>query len=40
MGLYKAKAGGRNRVEVVVAGVTLPLFEGEKPYPSEGDEGD
>ena len=38
--LYRAKAGGRNRVEVVVAGVTLPLFEGEKPYPSEGDKGD
>jgi diguanylate cyclase (GGDEF)-like protein len=34
MGLYKAKSGGRNRVEAVVAGVTLPLFEGEKPYPA------
>ena len=34
MGLYKAKASGRNRVEVVYAGVTLPLFEGEKPYPN------
>ncbi len=43
MGLYKAKAGGRNRVEVVTAGVTLPLFEGEKPQPEAGngdDEGD
>ena len=34
MGLYKAKSGGRNRVEAVVAGITLPLFEGEKPYPA------
>ena len=33
MGLYKAKSGGRNRVEAVIAGTTLPLFEGEKPYP-------
>jgi hypothetical protein len=33
LGLYKAKAGGRNRVEAVRAGITLPLFEGEKPYP-------
>jgi diguanylate cyclase len=32
LGLYKAKSDGRNRVEVVKAGVTLPLFEGEKPY--------
>ena len=32
LGLYKAKGGGRNRVEAVLAGVTLPLFEGEKPY--------
>ena len=32
MGLYKAKGCGRNRVEVVIAGTTLPLFEGEKPY--------
>lgn len=32
LGLYKAKAGGRNRVEAVRAGITLPLFEGEKPY--------
>jgi diguanylate cyclase len=32
MGLYKAKSGGRNRVEAVIAGITLPLFEGEKPY--------
>jgi diguanylate cyclase (GGDEF)-like protein len=32
MGLYKAKSGGRNRVEAVLAGITLPLFEGEKPY--------
>jgi len=35
LGLYKAKEGGRNRVEAVLAGVTLPLFEGEKPYPNE-----
>jgi diguanylate cyclase (GGDEF)-like protein len=34
MGLYKAKSNGRNRVEAVLAGVTLPLFEGEKPYPA------
>jgi diguanylate cyclase len=34
MGLYKAKSGGRNRVEAVIAGDTLPLFEGEKPYPA------
>ena len=34
MGLYKAKSGGRNRVEAVIAGITLPLFEGEKPYPA------
>ncbi len=34
MGLYKAKSCGRNRVEAVIAGVTLPLFEGEKPYPA------
>ncbi len=33
MGMYKAKSGGRNRVEAVLAGITLPLFEGEKPYP-------
>jgi diguanylate cyclase (GGDEF)-like protein len=33
MGLYKAKSCGRNRVEAVIAGVTLPLFEGDKPYP-------
>jgi diguanylate cyclase len=33
LGLYKAKAEGRDRVEVVLAGRTLPLFEGEKPYP-------
>ena len=33
LGLYKAKAGGRNRVEPVIAGVTLPIFEGEKPGP-------
>ncbi|MGD0751798.1 MAG: GGDEF domain-containing protein, partial [Anaerolineales bacterium] len=33
MGLYKAKSDGRNRVEAVIAGVTLPLFKGEKPYP-------
>ncbi len=40
MGLYKAKASGRNRVEVVLAGITLPLFEGEKPYPSNESETD
>jgi diguanylate cyclase len=40
LGLYKAKAGGRNRVEVVLAGVTPPLFEGEKPYPVLKDEVD
>jgi diguanylate cyclase (GGDEF)-like protein len=40
MGLYKAKASGRNRVEVVSAGVTLPLFEGEKPYPNIESEAD
>jgi len=40
LGLYKAKAGGRNRVEVVRAGITLPLFEGEKPYPAINDEAD
>lgn len=34
MGLYKAKSCGRNWVEAVIAGVTLPLFEGEKPYPA------
>ena len=34
MGLYKAKSNGRNRVESVLAGITLPLFEGEKPYPA------
>jgi len=28
MGMYKAKSGGRNRVEAVLAGITLPLFEG------------
>ncbi|HVM72138.1 MAG TPA: GGDEF domain-containing protein [Anaerolineales bacterium] len=33
MGLYKAKSKGRNRVEAVIAGITLPLFEGDKPYP-------
>ena len=38
LGLYKAKAGGRNRVEVVLAGITLPLFEGEKPYSNPDDE--
>jgi diguanylate cyclase (GGDEF)-like protein len=32
LGLYKAKSCGRNRVEAVRAGITLPLFEGEKPY--------
>jgi diguanylate cyclase (GGDEF)-like protein len=40
MGLYKAKASGRNRVEVVYAGITLPLFEGEKPYPNTEGEND
>ena len=34
MGLYKAKSRGRNRVEAVIAGITLPLFEGDKPYPA------
>ena len=34
MGLYKAKSRGRNRIEAVIAGITLPLFEGEKPYPA------
>ena len=34
MGLYKAKSNGRNRVESVLGGITLPLFEGEKPYPA------
>jgi diguanylate cyclase (GGDEF)-like protein len=37
LGLYKAKGGGRNRVEAVIAGVTLPLFEGEKPYLASAD---
>jgi diguanylate cyclase (GGDEF)-like protein len=40
LGLYKAKADGRNRVEAVLAGVTLPLFEGEKPYSIPVDEAD
>jgi hypothetical protein len=40
LGLYKAKAGGRNRVEVVLADVTPPLFEGEKPSPVLEDEVD
>ena len=40
LGLYKAKAGGRNRVEAVIAGITLPLFEGEKPYPVPDEEAD
>jgi diguanylate cyclase (GGDEF)-like protein len=40
LGLYKAKAGGRNRVEVVLVGVTPPLFGGEKPYPVLEDEVD
>jgi diguanylate cyclase (GGDEF)-like protein len=40
LGLYKAKAGGRNRVEVVIAGTTLPLFEGEKPYSVPDDKED
>jgi diguanylate cyclase (GGDEF)-like protein len=40
MGLYKAKSCGRNRVEAVIAGVTLPLFEGEKPYPDPASEGE
>jgi len=34
MGLYKAKSAGRNRAVAVLAGITLPLFEGEKPYPA------
>jgi diguanylate cyclase len=38
LGLYKAKATGRNRVEAVLAGITLPLFEGEKPYPVADEE--
>ena len=38
MGLYKAKSGGRNRVEAVIAGITLPLFEGEKPYPAPNEQ--
>ena len=38
LGLYKAKGNGRDRVEVVLAGVTLPLFEGEKPYPIVDDD--
>jgi diguanylate cyclase (GGDEF)-like protein len=40
MGLYKAKSGGRNRCEAVTAGITLPLFEGEKPYPAAPKEQD
>ena len=40
MGLYKAKSCGRNRVEAVIAGVTLPLFEGEKPYPDLASDGE
>ena len=31
LGLYKAKAGGRNRVEAVFGGNTMPIFEGERP---------
>jgi diguanylate cyclase len=38
LGLYKAKAEGRDRVEMVLAGRTLPLFEGEKPYPAPEDD--
>jgi diguanylate cyclase len=37
LGLYKAKSSGRNRVEPVRAGITLPLFEGEKPNPAPED---
>jgi diguanylate cyclase (GGDEF)-like protein len=40
LGLYKAKAGGRNRVEAVFAGAPLPFFEGEKPCPVLDDEVD
>jgi diguanylate cyclase len=40
LGLYKAKGEGRNRVEAVIAGVTLPLFEGEKPYSDSNNEAD
>jgi diguanylate cyclase len=40
VGLYKAKAGGRNRVEAVLAGVTLPLFVGKNTYPSADDKAD
>ena len=39
MGLYKAKSGGRNRIEAVIAGITLPLFEGDKPYPAPDGQG-
>jgi diguanylate cyclase (GGDEF)-like protein len=40
LGLYKAKANGGNRVEAVLAGITLPIFEGEKPYPPVPGEND
>ena len=40
LGLYKAKAGGRNRVELVPADFTPPLSEGEKSYPLLNDEVD
>jgi diguanylate cyclase (GGDEF)-like protein len=40
LGLYKAKASGRNRVIVVEPGITLPIFEGERPSPPRQDEGD
>ena len=33
LGLYKAKSVDLNRVKMVRAGITLSLFEGEKPYP-------
>ncbi len=40
LGLYKAKAGGGNRIEAVIAGVTLPIFEGERPFPEPEEAGD
>lgn len=38
LGLYKAKADGRNRVEAVLGGITLPIFEGERPSPVHEDQ--